>query len=338
MKAAVLRKPLQLEIVDIPAPTPNDYQALVRMEVCGVCSGTDTHIYEGKVPVPIDCPSVFGHEGVGTVIELGKRVRRFRMGDRVLRPCAVYPDQWVGGLGSSWGSYAEFGLVTDLETWREEAPDGDHGRFWYGRLQLVVPTALSPTEAALLITWKETYSALRTLGDPRGKHVAIVGDGAVGLSFCRWASILGAASVTVVGRREFRLQVARKVGSTQTLHVPQKKLPEARSFDLVVDTIGSSPVVQQMLPTLRDLGRLGAYGVSDSFRVEFDRSQGPRAWSFAQINPDEASCHAEVLELLKKHPYRADDFVTGVEPLENLLGALSHLREPRSVKSIIRFA
>lgn len=338
MKAAVLHKPGELEIAEIPTPRPNAYQALVRMEACGVCSGTDTHIFEGKMAFHIDYPGVFGHEGVGKVIEVGKRVREYKLGDRVLRPCAIYPGQWIGGLGSSWGSYAEFGLVTDLETWREEEPIGEHGKFGYAKMQLVVPPELDATAAAMLITWKETFSALRHLGDVRSKHVAIVGDGSVGLSFCRWASALGAASVTVIGRRDFRLERARKLGATQTVNARQTKLPEMRSFDFVVDTIGSSQVIQQMLPTLRDEGRIGVYGVGDTFRVAFDRSHGPRSWSFAQINPDEASCHDEVFSWFKKRNFLTDDFVTRIEPLQNLPEALAHLREARSIKAVIHFA
>ncbi len=69
MKAAILHKPGRLEIAEIAMLCPNDYQALVRMEACGVCNGTDTHILEGKMPFPIDYPGVFGHEGVGRVVE-----------------------------------------------------------------------------------------------------------------------------------------------------------------------------------------------------------------------------------------------------------------------------
>ncbi len=336
MKAAILRKPLQLEIADIPTPRPNDYQALVRMDVCGVCSGTDTHIYQGKMPFPIDCPGVFGHEGVGTVIELGKCVRRYQLGDRVLRPCAIYPDQTIDGLGSCWGSYAEYGLVTDLETWREEEPQGNHDRFWYARLQRKVPASFSPAQASLLITWKETYSALRALGDVRGKCVAVVGDGCVGLSFCRWAKVLNAARVTVLGRRDFRLQRAQSLGADQIIHTRRDRLPETRSFDFIADTVGSSAIIQQMLPLLRDQGRIGVYGVGETFRLEFDRSQGPRVWSLVQINPDEAACHDEVIQWMQGHSFREQDFVTCVEPLERLPQALRHLEEPASLKSLIR--
>jgi len=338
MKAAILRSPGNLEIAEIPIPKPNEFQALVKMEICGVCSGTDTHIYEGKVPFPIDYPGVFGHEGVGRVVEVGKRVQKYKLGDRVLRPCAIYPDQRINGLGSNWGSYAEYGLVTDLETWRNEQPHGEHARFWYGRLQLIVPAELSSIRASLLITWKETYSALAYLGNVKGKDIAIVGDGCVGLSFCRWASVLGAVSVTVIGHRDFRLEQARKLGATQVLNTHQAKLPSTRLFDLVVDTVGSSEAVEQMLPMLRDRGSLGVYGVGNTFRVEFDRSQGPTRWSFAQINPDEAGCHAEVLGLLNKHRFCAEDFVTCTQSLENLPKALAHLRDPRSIKAVIQFA
>lgn len=337
MKAAILYKPGHLAIVEVPMPRPNEFQALVRMEACGICSGTDTHIFEGKMPFPVDYPGLFGHEGTGRVVEQGRRVRKYQVGERVLRPCAIYPDQRIDGLGSCWGSYAEYGLVTDLETWREELPDGDHARFSYGRFQQVVPAEFTSLEACLLITWKETYSALTLLGDVREKHVAIVGDGFVGLSFCRWAKALGASSITVTGHRDFRLERARKLGATQTLNTHRDKLPDSRMFDFIVDTVGSTKVIQDMLPRLRDRGRVGIYGVGETFQMEFDRGQGPRVWSLVQINPDEPGVHEEVLTLLKPHHFLADDFVTCTLPLGDLPKALAHLRDPQSIKAVIQF-
>lgn len=336
MKAAVLESPGQLKIAEVDQPRPNDYQALVRMESCGVCSGTDVHILEGKVPFPIDHPSIFGHESVGQVVEVGKRVRKYRVGDRVLRPCAIYPGQKMGNLGSSWGGYAEYGLITDVESWRVEEPTADHGKYWYSRLQIRSPQDLPLLDACMLITWKETFSALHALGPVNGKHVAIIGDGAVGLSFGQWIGGMGCDSLTVIGRREFRLERARKLGA-EILNTHQDPLPKSRVFDVVVDTIGSSQSIQQMLPTLRDKGQIGVYGVPDTFRVEFDRSQGPHTWSLVQINPDEAACHNEVLAIMKKHGFSAADYVTCEESLDNLPKAMAHLREPQSIKAVIRF-
>jgi threonine dehydrogenase-like Zn-dependent dehydrogenase len=337
MKAALLEGPSRLRIADVPAPVPNDYQSLVRMELCGVCSGTDTKLFEGKKPFSIQYPSLLGHESVGRVVQVGKRVRRYAVGDRVLRACAIYPGQTVQGLGSVWGSFAEFGLVTDVATWRQEQPGSECDKFGYARLQLKVPGDLAVLEACLLITWKEIYSALKLLGGLQGKSVAIVGDGGVGLSFCQWARVFGCEAITVFGRRDFRLDRARKLGASRTWNTHRDKLPDSRSFDVVVDTIGSAQVIQQMLPLLREGGRIGVYGVGETFEVDFDRSLGPRTWSFVQINPDEAACHDEALALVRKHGFRAADFVTRIEPLENLELSFQHLRDPQSIKAVIRF-
>jgi len=108
MRAAIVETPGRLEIREVPLPQPGDYQALVRMEACSICNATDHKIVEGQLPfISRDqYPGILGHESVGTVVEVGPRVRHFREGDRVLRVWAVVP-----GLNSFWGGFAEFGLV-----------------------------------------------------------------------------------------------------------------------------------------------------------------------------------------------------------------------------------
>jgi alcohol dehydrogenase, propanol-preferring len=88
MRAQVLtaaRRPLVA--AELPMPRPGPEQVLIAVRACAVCR-TDLHIVDGELPDP-KLPLVPGHEIIGTVVEKGESVDRFRIGDRVGVP-------WLG--------------------------------------------------------------------------------------------------------------------------------------------------------------------------------------------------------------------------------------------------
>ena len=338
MKAAIVEAPGKIVIRDLPVPKPNPYQALVRMEVTGVCSATDRKLSLGLKPFAPSYPCLLGHEGVGTVVETGGRVVNFKVGDRVLRPCGIYPGQEMQGISSAWGSFCEFALVTDLEAWKDQEPAGEHSRFGYARMQKKVPAHWTTDAACMLITWKETFSSLQQGGAMEGRAVAVLGDGAVGLSFAAWSHALGAASVEVVGHRAFRLERARILGASVTRNLRAGDTFEGgRDFDIIVDTLGTDEAVATSLPRLRNDGKFLIYGMDSTFETHFDRSTAPQRWSYVQANPDEAGVHDEVLRRLDKKPFDPATWITFRGGIENLSKAFTHLESPESVKAVITF-
>jgi alcohol dehydrogenase, propanol-preferring len=88
MAAMVLDRPNQpLRPVRLPQPRPGKGEVLLRVQACGICR-TDLHVAGGELPDP-KLPLILGHEIVGTVVENGAGVERFRPGDRVGVP-------WLG--------------------------------------------------------------------------------------------------------------------------------------------------------------------------------------------------------------------------------------------------
>jgi len=79
-----------LRSVDLPIPSPDAHQVLIRVAVCGVCR-TDLHIVDGELADP-KRPIVLGHQIVGTVVAVGPSVQRFVPGDRVGVPWLGWTD------------------------------------------------------------------------------------------------------------------------------------------------------------------------------------------------------------------------------------------------------
>src|ERR1700744_3475489 len=88
MRAMILEAPgPALREADLSRPVPGPEQILIQVRACAVCR-TDLHVVDGELPEP-KLPLVPGHEIIGTVVEKGESVGRFRVGDRVGVP-------WLG--------------------------------------------------------------------------------------------------------------------------------------------------------------------------------------------------------------------------------------------------
>lgn len=89
MRAMVLEKVGQpLILKDVPCPSPNPFEVLIKINTCGVCR-TDLHIVDGELPHP-KLPLILGHQVVGIVDQLGANASKHKIGDRVGIP-------WLGG-------------------------------------------------------------------------------------------------------------------------------------------------------------------------------------------------------------------------------------------------
>jgi threonine dehydrogenase-like Zn-dependent dehydrogenase len=230
MRAAIVPEPGNIQLLEIPEPSYGEYEALVEIVACSICSGTDSHIVYDQFPMRA-YPCVLGHESIGRVVEVGSAVRSFRPGDLVLRPVAVRPGEQLCGYNSMFGGFAQVGLVADAaaiiaDTPRSAAPKLPP----FATAQQVVPPDFDPDLAGAFITFKETLSFLYRLGVQAGKSVLILGSGTVGLSFALGARLIGAGPVIVTGRRPEPLQGALSWGADYTVNVAQEDLvPAVRS-------------------------------------------------------------------------------------------------------------
>jgi propanol-preferring alcohol dehydrogenase len=173
--APVLPDTRPLRLVELPDPVPGDDEALIRVAACGVCH-TELDEIEGRAPPP-RLPMVPGHQVVGRIVAVGKRVTERAIDDRVgvawiFSACETCPQCRAGRENlcpefratgrDAFGGYAE--LMT--------AP---------AAFVHPIPAALSDIDAApLLCAGAIGYRALRLAQLVDGQSLGLTGFGASG--------------------------------------------------------------------------------------------------------------------------------------------------------------
>lgn len=231
MKAAIYHepgKPLTIERVNDPTPGATDI--VMKVHSCGIC-GTDLHMTEDHGPeFTLPKGGTPGHEYAGEVIEVGKDVKRFRVGDRI---CA----QPFAGCGScascragqpffchqkqSFGAgFAEYALVG------EQTAVKLHDHLTYDDGALVEPLAVGLHGATLA-------------NIARGDNVLVLGAGPIGLATAYFARRLGAGKVVVSATSRRREQYALALGADSFL------VPEADQtlMEAAMQELGGMPDV-----------------------------------------------------------------------------------------------
>jgi aryl-alcohol dehydrogenase len=231
LTAAVSRgadDPLVLEKLRIGAPRTDE--VLVQVDHAGICH-TDINCHHGKAPTPK--PVVLGHEGAGTVVEVGAHVTGVAPGDRVLmtfmtcgrcRICLTGRTSYcaesaalnfLGGRADGTGAYVD----TDVHS-------HFFGQSAFATLSMAnvrnvvrVPDSVRLDHAAILGCGVITGAGavLNSLRVVPGSSVAVFGAGAVGLSAIMAARVAGASTVIAVDAVASRLETATRLGATHTL-------------------------------------------------------------------------------------------------------------------------
>lgn len=339
MKAALVTAPGTLEVQEIPSPRPGPYQALCELLYGATCTGTDTHIIDGIFPFSGPLPTILGHESVGRVVEVGPKVRAFRVGDLVTRVGA--PPLPEGGFSVTWGGFAEYGLAGDH--W-SMARDGLPRENWASyRVNRVLHPEVRPEHAPMFTTWRETLSYLRRVGVGPGACVLVIGTGGNGLSFAAHARNLGAVRVVLVGSRGAE-GLSSRVGATDFLDYRASDLGErlrsavGRTVDFAIDAVGKRTSTDIALPLLREGGALGIYGIDDygSITLNVSRAAGP--FRFCGGAYDEAETHQEVTDCYLQGKLDASVWLGNGEPfgLSDIGAAFDAVRARKTSKALVR--
>ncbi len=345
MRTLVVDKEAKLTIQEIPIPQPNDYQVLVKMISCGICNGTDMKLIHRKFKGYDKYPAILGHEGVGKVIERGKKVKSFEMGDYVLKP-RLY--EQVNGHYPAWGGFSEYAIAND---WRAMAQDGKgpgtDGFLESYYIQQVIPRDFDPVSSAMINTFREVLSSFKRFEFKENKSIVVFGCGSVGLSFIRFAKILGMGPVIACDIQDEKFEPARMIGADYAFNNKNADVKKEilkicpDGVDYVVDAVGCTDIINQAMELIKFNGKICVYGISANLYMQLDWSKAPYNWDlqFIQwpIQQEEAAALNQIVNWIKYGMLKSEDFISHVIEFDQIIDAFNLITQGKARKIIIKF-
>jgi len=340
MKAAVFHGPNQpLKIEEWPTPTIKPHEVLVKVAACGVCH-TDLHYLDHGVQTFKKPPLILGHEPSGIVAQVGKEVKNFKEGDRVLLPAVLTCGscefcrtgrenicQTMTMFGNNIdGAYAEYVVVPGKDVFH-------------------LPNEIPLEEGSIIADAISTpYHAVKNRAEVRaGDSVVVLGCGGVGVNVVQVAAACGGV-VIAVDVSDKKLEWAKKLGATYAINSTKvenigkeiKKLTGGGA-DIAIEAIGRAQTIEIAFSTLRKGGRLVVVGYTNEeiklsaakimyFEMEVRGSLGCRPVDYPKL-----------IELCRIGKIKVKELVTQKFKLEQINDAFDLLRnrDENALRSVV---
>ncbi len=337
MKAALLEKAGELTVRELPDPVPGPYDCLCELLYGATCSGTDMHLISGRLMWALDvAPSIIGHESVGRVIEVGEKVRNFKIGDLISR---VGAPGLEGSHSATWGGFATRGIATDHVAMAEDGVPGGN------TVNQLIPADIDPRVCTMIITWRETFSYISRMGVGKGDRVLVIGSGGNGLSYATHALNLGASEVVMVGNAS-RADLGEKIGVHAFLDYRADDLADQLAavkddgFDFVIDAVGKASMTDFALGALRSGGTIGIYGIDDMGKIRLNPSAGPGTFTFFEGGYDEAEAHDAVIAMIQSGKLDASIWMDldDIYALDDINDAFQAVVDRKHVKMLVKLS
>jgi len=303
------------KIIHQTVPEPkilNPTDAIVQITLAGIC-GSDLHVYHGR-ETGLDEGTVMGHEFVGTIVETGNAVKKFKKGSRVLSP-------FTTSCGECF--YCLIGLTCRCEKgnlfgWIQSG-HGLHGaQAQYIRVPMADTTLVSLSndlseEKGLLLgdIFSTGYFCAENAGvNNKGTYV-VVGCGPVGLMTILAANDLGAENLFAVDYSNERLQMAKEFGATPlnlssiNVRLAILNATNGRGADAVMEVVGSSEALRLAIEILRPGGTISSVGVHTTKNFSFSPGEAYDKNLVYKIGRCPAHYYAEKLlreQVIQRYP------------------------------------
>lgn len=347
MLSVAVVEPGRIEIVDIPKPSPGPYQAVVRNQAAFICNATDRKVVAGHFPGlgPEKFPLLLGHESVGVVESVGKRVTTYKPGDRVIGGLLLSPTD--SRFTSGWGGDSEYVVATDHGAMVSDGvADKAHGWDEIYQIMRTLPGDIPLEAAALLNTWREVYAGFSDFQLKPGMDILIFGGGPVGLSFCRLARLLGMGWIGLVDPIRLKREKAAAMGADETFEPDSAELANltarrGKPLEAVIDAVGSEKVINAGIPLLRLAGSLCVYGVLSPTTLTVAWHTGPLNFNLFMhqwpTRAAEAAAQEPLVEWISNGKLSWKDFLTAEYPVAQAARALEASQQPNAIKTLLRF-
>lgn len=349
MKALVYKGPGRKDWEEVPDPEiqkPTD--VIVKIETTTIC-GTDLHILKGDVPA-VTPGRILGHEGVGTITEVGNAVTTLKVGDRVIISCISADGKCdyckQGVFSHCLGEEGESGIGWILGH-LIDGTQAEYVRIPYAETSLnLLPETVTPQQGALLSDILPTGHEIGVrYGQVKpGDVVAVVGAGPVGLAVVATAGLYGPSRIISIDLDANRIEKAKEFGATDGILSSDTDwkdqvlaLTDGLGVDVAIEAVGVPQTFRMCLDIVRPAGHVANVGVHGK-PVELPLQD---LWianitiTTGLVNTDTART---LLKLMAQHRLPVDAFVSHTFELADILDAydvFGRAAETKALKVVI---
>jgi len=279
MQAAVYHGPKDVRVEAVREPAIGPDEVKLKVLRTGIC-GTDLRIYEGGHRLyPAGTVRSPGHETVGEIVEVGKQVRGYRVGERVFVAPNVgcgHCRQCVSGNNNLCVEYQAIGLTMDgafAEYVRIPAPFIQQGNL------MPVSDQVDPGVAAMIEPFACVLRGQQPLGITPSDLVLVMGAGPIGIMHVKLARLKGAALVIVSEPSAQRATQALALGADRAVNPVEenlddvlRELSDGRGADVVIVAAPAHAAQEQALRLAAIGGRVSFFGglPKDRPTINFD--------------------------------------------------------------------
>jgi len=273
MKAAVFVEPGRIVLDEKPIPDFAANDALIRITTTTIC-GTDVHILKGEYPVARGL--TVGHEPVGIIEKLGRNVKGYSEGQRVIVGAICpsgYSNACLDGLCAQDGQHSPHGLKP-MGGWRfGNTIDGAQAEYLLVPDAMAnlapVPDGLSDEQVLMCPDIMSTgFAGAESANIKIGDTVAVFAQGPIGLCATAGARLRGATTVIAVETVPERIEMSRRVGADVVIDFRKAdpvdeimRLTGGRGVDAAIEALGLQSTFESCLRVLKPGGTLSSLGV-----------------------------------------------------------------------------
>ncbi len=336
MKALQYFGKQDLRIVDLPEPHIQEHEVLMKIKKVGIC-GTDLHIYNGGMNVTP--PLVLGHEFVGDIVQVGNKVANINVGDRAVAEHVIGCGKCLychRGKRNLCKTPTVIGLHRQGALAEYIALPSD--------LVLKLPDELSYDEGVLVEPLSIAVYAVKKSGVSVGDHIAVVGQGPIGL-FVDFVAKASGGTVFGFDKHDNRLTYAKEHGYihkgfniTGEGFLQEFQTDVVDGADIVFEAVGSDTSAKLALELANPGGKVVILGVFEHNvminMMDIVRKELQVYGSWTSIFAFE-----ETMSLMESQKLNTNQLITHRYPFADAIKAFEEALADKSgrIKSIIEF-
>ncbi|WP_067146506.1 Zn-dependent alcohol dehydrogenase [Pseudotamlana agarivorans] len=365
-KSAIATADGKFIIDHITIVEPQADEIIVKIQAAGLCHTDHDSLNWGK-------PIILGHEGAGTVQQVGSGITSFKVGDKVIlnwaTPCMKCFQCQEGNqhicennspVTAGGNGYTPGHAHLEGSLWNNKPIERSFNIGTLAEYTLVKASACvklnsdmpMPSASVISCGVMTGYgSVVNSAKLSAGSSAVVLGTGGVGLNVIQGAKVSGAAKIIAIDINKERLEMARQFGATHTILADKadiglqkaaqtvKSLTDGRGADYAFECTAVPALGAAPLAMIRNAGTaVQVSGIEEEITIDMNLFE----WDKIYINPLYGKCRPDIdfpklVSLYDKGELLLDEMITRTYPLENLQQAFDDMLAGRNAKGVIVF-